>query len=232
LIRLLVSVKNVQEALDAIAAGADFIDLKDPSQGALGSLDNALCEQIVLVVNQRAMVSATIGDTHVDTQTVLDLIEEKWALGVDIVKLPWSLFFNDKHFLYALGEMLREKKMKLIAVINAEHPVNLSWISLLAETGFYGVMLDTVYKGHHLLSLMDIPMINAFIMHCKKHDLQAGVAGALRAEHLPELMPMQPSFVGFRSGVCESKVRENKLLPHLVNEIKDKLHKHNRIAKI
>nr|WP_231497814.1 (5-formylfuran-3-yl)methyl phosphate synthase [Methylibium sp. T29-B] len=34
--RLLVSVRNVEEALAAAAAGVDFIDLKEPSAGALG----------------------------------------------------------------------------------------------------------------------------------------------------------------------------------------------------
>ena len=36
--RLLVSAKNRAEALAAAAAGADFIDLKDPAAGALGAL--------------------------------------------------------------------------------------------------------------------------------------------------------------------------------------------------
>ena len=39
--RLLVSVRSVDEALVAAAGGADFIDLKEPSQGALGGLPEA-----------------------------------------------------------------------------------------------------------------------------------------------------------------------------------------------
>ena len=35
---VLISVQNLAEALDAAAAGADFIDLKDPHHGALGAL--------------------------------------------------------------------------------------------------------------------------------------------------------------------------------------------------
>ena len=33
---LLVSVRSVEEAKDALAAGADLIDVKDPAKGALG----------------------------------------------------------------------------------------------------------------------------------------------------------------------------------------------------
>lgn len=37
--RLLVSVKNLPEAEAAVAGGADWIDLKQPSQGPLGPVD-------------------------------------------------------------------------------------------------------------------------------------------------------------------------------------------------
>ena len=38
MMRLLVSVRSVEEALLAAQGGADFIDLKEPNDGALGGL--------------------------------------------------------------------------------------------------------------------------------------------------------------------------------------------------
>ena len=230
MIRLLISVKNAQEAVDAIQAGADYIDLKDPSRGALGSLDNGVSHDVIRHINKQAWVSATVGDTHADQHALLSLIEDKWALGVDIVKLPLSLFFHDKNFLALLGTMIKSRKMKLIAVMFAEEPVDLTWLPILADTGFYGVMLDTANKGYHLLSTLEVPVINEFVKQCELHHLQAGLAGALRVEFLDELTALHPSYVGFRSGVCEDNVRQNRLLPHLVQEIKDKLHKHNNFC--
>jgi hypothetical protein len=38
MMKMLVSVRDIDEALAAAQAGADFIDLKDPAAGALGGL--------------------------------------------------------------------------------------------------------------------------------------------------------------------------------------------------
>jgi dihydroneopterin aldolase len=230
MIRLLISVKNADEALDAMRAGADFIDLKDPALGALGSLDDDVSLQAVRAVNRQTLVSATVGDTHDDLDTLLNLIHRKWDLGVDIVKLPIASLQKQADYLGALASLIRSKKMKLIAVMFAEQPIDLTWIPMLAEIGFYGVMLDTADKQHHLLTAVDTDTIHAFVKYCELHHLQAGLAGALRVEYLNELTPLYPSYIGFRSGVCRDNVRQNNLLPHLVKEIKDKLYKHNNFC--
>ncbi len=56
--RLLVSVRSVDEARLAAAAGADFIDLKEPSAGALGALPLATVRAVVGVARS-ARRSAT-----------------------------------------------------------------------------------------------------------------------------------------------------------------------------
>ncbi|MFM9834559.1 MAG: (5-formylfuran-3-yl)methyl phosphate synthase, partial [Methylophilaceae bacterium] len=56
--QLLISVKNSEEALIALHAGADVIDLKDPNIGALGALDLETTAQILKVLDGRATVSA------------------------------------------------------------------------------------------------------------------------------------------------------------------------------
>jgi len=130
MIRLLISVKNADEALDAMHAGADFIDLKDPALGALGSLDDDVSLQAVRAVNRQTLVSATVGDTHDDLDTLLNLIHRKWDLGVDIVKLPIASLQKQADYLGALASLIRSKKMKLIAVMFAEQPIDLTWIPM------------------------------------------------------------------------------------------------------
>jgi len=58
---LLISVTNVDEAFMAMELGADIIDLKDPSMGALGALPIQTIKDILGVVNSQKIVSATIG---------------------------------------------------------------------------------------------------------------------------------------------------------------------------
>src|SRR4051794_5815895 len=60
--RLLVSVRNKQEAALALAAGVDLIDIKEPRAGALGAADVRTIEDIVDLVNGRAPLSAALGE--------------------------------------------------------------------------------------------------------------------------------------------------------------------------
>ena len=59
---LLVSVRNAEEALAALAGGANVIDVKEPERGSLGAADAATIEAVVGAVNQRAPVTAAMGE--------------------------------------------------------------------------------------------------------------------------------------------------------------------------
>ena len=50
MMRLLISVKNVEEALIALTIGVDVIDLKDPNVGALGALNLTDTQQILQAI--------------------------------------------------------------------------------------------------------------------------------------------------------------------------------------
>lgn len=63
--RLLVSMRDVGEALAAAAAGADFIDLQEPNTGALGAVPLGTVRAVVTGLPRAGYaqtVSATIGD--------------------------------------------------------------------------------------------------------------------------------------------------------------------------
>ena len=55
--RLLVSVRDRVEALDALAAGADWIDLKEPRRGALGPVDAIVMREVAAAIGARVPVS-------------------------------------------------------------------------------------------------------------------------------------------------------------------------------
>ena len=60
--QLLVSVANAIEARQALEGGADLIDAKDPSAGALGAVSLDALRQIRDAVSGRCVVSAALGD--------------------------------------------------------------------------------------------------------------------------------------------------------------------------
>ena len=60
--KLLASVTTVEEARLAVTCGADIIDCKDPSRGALGALPIETVTAIRKAVPPRITLRATIGD--------------------------------------------------------------------------------------------------------------------------------------------------------------------------
>ncbi len=226
--KLLISVKSTAEAILALEAGADFIDLKDPKVGALGSLDNILCKEIVQAVNKKAVISATIGEGHTQKLALIEAIDSKVEIGVDIVKLAISDYFNDVTFLQQLQAKISSEHIKLVAVIFADEVFDFNLIEKLAEIGFYGVMLDTQNKQQNLLSVISEEDIHFFVKSCKKQGLQAGLAGSLRVECIHDLLSSFPSYLGFRSGVCLEFVRDSGLDADLIEMVKNTLHKHNK----
>src|SRR4051812_19122876 len=60
--RLLVSVRDAYEAREAMAGGADWIDLKEPRRGPLGAVDAETARQVVAEVAGCAVVSAAAGE--------------------------------------------------------------------------------------------------------------------------------------------------------------------------
>jgi len=88
---VLVSVRNLDEACRAQAAGVDLIDLKEPADGALGGLPCALIREVVTGLRGRGHhgpLSATIGDVPMTKlDTILARVQAVAATGVDIVKV-------------------------------------------------------------------------------------------------------------------------------------------------
>src|SRR5206468_4822873 len=85
---MLASVRTLDEALFALEARADFIDLKEPSQGALGALDHAAVRVCVQAIGGRRPVSATIGDiVSMDPREMTAAAERMAATGVDYIKI-------------------------------------------------------------------------------------------------------------------------------------------------
>ena len=56
--RLLVSVRNLHEARQAVAGGADWIDLKDPHQGPLGPVDATAAQEVAEAFSMSYPLSA------------------------------------------------------------------------------------------------------------------------------------------------------------------------------
>ena len=163
---LLISVKNVDEALLALGAGADIIDLKDPSVGALGALDLSQTERIVQAINGCGYVSATVGEGHATLNELMTDIHARARLGVDIIKIAVSTLFYEPSFIVELKK-LTSKGVKIIAVFFADEEINLNLLAKLLEP--YGHYQRNPYFYAKAISQIStasnaVPMFNLILL--------------------------------------------------------------------
>jgi len=69
--------------------------------------------------------------------------------------------------------------------------------------GFHTVMVDTAgKKSGRLTDCLNVNELAAFIARARGRGLLAGLAGSLRAEDVPILLPLGPDVLGFRGALC------------------------------
>jgi uncharacterized protein (UPF0264 family) len=209
--QLLISVTSIAEAELALAHGADIIDLKDPSQGALGALPLATIASVMTFVNSQKPVSATIGDLPMQPAAIFKAVATLTALKIDFIKIGFFETDNYQPCLTAL-QSLTQAGAKLIAVLFAEHSYHPDLISAIKTAGFIGVMLDTANKNG--LTLMDHYSEEQQIMFSQQvfnHGLLLGLAGSLQLKHVVAAKKINPTYIGFRGGVCNANKRQLSL---------------------
>jgi len=221
--RMLASVVSPEEAEIVLNAGVEIVDLKNPAEGALGALPLETVRAIVDSVANRAIVSATIGDQPIDQPMepalLVDKTREMLSTGVGIVKIGFFGQSAHESCLHALQEVA-EQGAKLIAVVFADMSPNLALLDKIAAAGFYGVMLDTAKKdGRHLLTHCSLGELNNFVTKAHSLGLQVGLAGALTKNHVESLLKLKPSYMGFRSALCDQSKRTATLNPKQVKEL-------------
>jgi dihydroneopterin aldolase len=210
--RLLASVTDCPEAETAIAAGADIIDLKDPSRGALGALPLDAIRSIVQQVAGRRPVSATIGDLPSDPGLMTDAIRATAATRVDYVKVGFFTTENLGDCQRAIAPLSRGRSV--VAVLFADLSPPLEDLAGFAGAGFAGVMLDTADKSRGgLTAHASLGDLRAFVDQARALGLLCGLAGALRIDDIPALLGLAPDYLGFRGALCRSDQRQERVDP-------------------
>ncbi|MCR5868675.1 (5-formylfuran-3-yl)methyl phosphate synthase [Aquincola sp. J276] len=206
--RMLVSVRTVEEALLAAEGGADFIDLKEPRAGALGGLPTGLLRDIVQSLRAGGStlpISATIGDLPIEhLPAVMAQVHAVAACGVDIVKVGITRTVEPATACRAL-DALAASGHAVVPVFIADQGVEPQVLAHAAALGpaLAGVMVDTQDKrAGSLFDVMTDDALRQLVGGLRAAGRPVGLAGALRLRHLPALAALAPDFAGFRSAVC------------------------------
>lgn len=219
----LASITGIDEARQVLAAGASFIDCKNPMAGALGALPAGTVAAVVREVAGRAPVSATVGDfPDMDPAAVVAAIAAMAETGVDYVKIGLFPAPNLAACLAALAAIAG--RQPLVAVLFADREPDFGLIPRLAELGFAGVMLDTAGKsGGGLLAHLAPPVLADFVRRARAHGLLTGLAGSLKLADIDRLLPLKPDYLGFRGALCREHVRVAGLDPVALAAVAERL---------
>lgn len=213
MIRMLASVTNPEEADLAVVAGADLIDLKNPSEGALGALPAGTIGACLATVAGRRPVSATIGDLPMEPAAVSAAVSRMAATGVDIVKMG-IVDGGDPRACIAAAAQVRGAVALVGVILVDQIGPNPDLVRAMADAGFIGAMLDTGLKnGRTLRDHLPADALTDFIGQARATGLWAGLAGSLKVTDIVPLAALGPSILGFRGALCRNGARHTAMDP-------------------
>lgn len=210
--KLLVSVKDVEEALNALRGGAHIIDVKNPEEGSLGAHNPKMIRSISMAVSGKAEVSATLGDLPYLPGTASLAALGAAASGAGYVKA--GLFgvktpSEAEALLRMVVSAVEEYKAKVIAAGYADYssfgcinPLKLPMAAYRAEAD--GVMIDVKSKNppRGLFEYYGDAELSKFIREAHDLGLIVALAGSLEAGDVARVYALGADIIGVRKGAC------------------------------
>ncbi|HDN73906.1 (5-formylfuran-3-yl)methyl phosphate synthase [Archaeoglobales archaeon] len=228
--KVLVSPRDLSEAIEALEGGADIIDVKNPAEGSLGANFPWVIREISEIVKKHGKeVSATTGDLPFKPGTASLAALGAAVSGADYIKVG---LFGVKDYLQAI-EMMRavvkavknfNSKIKIVAAgygdyyrINSVSPLDLPKVA--SEVGADIVMVDTAIKdGTNLFDHLKVDKISKFVEIAHDNSLMCALAGNIGWNHIDILKKLKPDIIGVRTMVCENG-RNTKIKRELVRKL-------------
>ncbi|MBE3116635.1 hypothetical protein IMZ68_05460 [Candidatus Bathyarchaeota archaeon] len=224
--KLLISPQNLKEAEEAIAGGADIIDVKNPKEGPLGANYPWVIKQIREATPANLEVSCTLGEAPNLPASISLAALGAASLGVNYVKV--GLYGNKTlqeatSLLENVNRAVKDfnPKIKVVATGYADAQRAQSIDPLLVPQAAFEAkvdvaMIDTAVKdGKSLFDFITIEKLQEFVDLAHKHRLAAALAGSLRKEDLPKIYFLRADIAGLRGAACTNS---NRITGHITKE--------------
>lgn len=221
--RLLVSVRNADEACAALAGGADLIDIKEPSHGALGAADRQVWREVLAAVNGRAPVSAALGElAELDVTSIAAA-----TTGLQLVKAGLAGCGTDDNWLVSLRTLQQAlpRTTALVAVAYADAarcgaPAPQEVLQAARDLQLPILLIDTYDKRHGDVWAAMPPAELAKLVHsAQQADIRVALAGSLTSETVPHAIALSPSWIAVRGAACDAG-RDGRVSTTRVQELK------------
>jgi|TARA_B000000609_G_scaffold37636_2_gene26752 uncharacterized protein (UPF0264 family) len=217
---ILTSIKNIHEARLIRDMSIGIVDVKNVDDGALGFVGVEEAEKIFNFLRTKTL-SITMGDyvNPAEKKFITNaLLMNK--IGFDFIKL--GLFNNTsiKHHKKFL-EITNLKKTKPVCVLFADKTFSFENLEKIIEIGYEAVMIDTLSKSKKTTNILDYSKLKRFVEFCKDNEILCGISGSVKINDLPNLLQIQPDFIGMRGQLCTSDLGRDKLDVKQVSNVLD-----------
>jgi (5-formylfuran-3-yl)methyl phosphate synthase len=222
-VKLLISIRNTEEATIVRDAGVDWIDLKDPSAGSLGrsSLSDAVA--VAEMLSDYPQRSAALGELHdLDEQVALEFAPLFPVLKVGLSGLMGSQSDRSASWqarFQSLATQLRDRGAELIPVAYADWsicgaPALQEVLTLAQAVRARHLLIDTFVKdGRGLLDWLSVDELVQVVQSAAEFDCGIVLAGSLKFADVPALLKLQPAALAVRGAVCQADSSAPESLP-------------------
>ncbi|TWU24598.1 (5-formylfuran-3-yl)methyl phosphate synthase [Bythopirellula polymerisocia] len=227
--RLLVSVRDESELEDAISGGADWIDFKEPDEGALGPVSVEMASRMVEAINERTPISAALGELvdwqNSPSQRILTV------QGIGVVKLGLAGLASERNWeamWLDFNQHAFDQGKQLAAVVYADWqravaPQPDAVLAMAIRAGAKYVLIDTWdKKSCSTMSCFSPGELEQFVSQINRSGMATVLAGSLQLADVPSATEMGADIIAVRGAACEG-LRTNKINPDSVRAIREAL---------
>ncbi len=227
---LLVSVRNGEEALAALAGGTDLIDVKEPSHGSLGAADESVWREVACAVADKIPISAALGElcSHTGDVGIESLAD------FDFAKVGLSELGGSDDWPREWAKLLSQlpRSVTPVAVVYADWhtacaPSPNEIIDHACRLSCGVVLFDTYDKSRgDLTAHMGTDKLAQLVGTVHDHGMLAVVGGSLTSATIPAVLPIGPDYIAVRGAVCQG-TRTGTIEQRLVRELAELIDCHN-----
>jgi uncharacterized protein (UPF0264 family) len=216
----LISPIDEKEAVEAIAGGADIIDVKNPKEGALGANFPWVIKRIRQITPKNIEVSCTLGEVPNLPGAVSLAALGAATTGVNYIKAGLYGLRIPEEVVYLMQKVIKAAKdfnpsIKVVISgyadagrTNTIDPLLVPEIAHKAQADV--AMIDTAIKdGKRLFDFLTMHQLRRFVDAAHNYGLRAALAGSLKKEDLPLVQDLGADVAGLRGAACTLSDRVN-----------------------
>lgn len=247
-LRLLVSVRDADEAALALKAGVDVLDVKDPENGPLGCPSSMIVAAIsrrlaAECLPQRPLFSIAGGEVSdwIDVPAPTSPAVSRFELPVppDFIKLGTTkLAGRSSEDLISATRQAFDRACEAVCPLASPRRILVAYaeedlvgapsleavLELTVRLGWSGLLIDTAKKdGLPLLRLQSVERLGQLAVACRRAGLLFALAGKLQGDDLENLAEIGPDFVGIRSAGCDGQDRLRSISAERIREFRARI---------